>query len=155
MTPRATAPRQPALAWMIFVALLLVPTISVAGASAIQTEPTGLDVTVLIDGAADVPPSGDLTLSAGRVTLDAGRTTIPLTTAGTTFVVVESGSALLDTDQQLPGFSRALEDAPRFGRMYTLPTGVRATLEPGTRFQVSNDGTTPVVLFLLSLTPGA
>jgi len=155
MIPRATAQRFPVLAWLVFAALLLVPTISVAGASALQAERTGLDVTVLVIGATDAPASSDLTLSAGRLTLDAGRTTLPFTTSGTTFVVVESGTALLDTDQRLPGYSRAAEDGPRFGRMYTLPTGVRATLEPGTQFQIANEGTAPVVLFLLSLTSGA
>jgi len=155
MTSRATAKRFPVLAWLVFVALLLVPTVSVARASVLQAEPTGLEVTILVDGVADAPAAGDLTLSAGRLTLDAGRTTLPLTTEGTTFVVVESGTALLDTDQRLRGFSRAAEDAPRFGRTYTLPIGVRVTLEAGTRIQIVNEGTVPVVLFLLSLTSDA
>ena len=153
MPSRLPSAKSSALCWLILGVLLLGPAASVVGAAARQVDPAALDMTVLVDGTTDATTNGDLSLSAALVTFAVGQSSTSLLTAGTTFLVIARGAALLDTNQRLPGLPRASESDPAFDRRYDLAVGARVTLRPGTRFKVRNDGEVPAVVYLVSLSP--
>lgn len=143
------------LGWLVVVLLLVMTSASVAGdVASAQSDPGAVTVTVLVDGLVDDPPASALTLSAGRITLDAGRTSTLVTTRATVFVVVESGTLLLETDQPIPGARRVPTVSSGLARGYTLAVGTWVQLRPNTRLRLRNDGPAPVVVFLLSLGVG-
>jgi len=138
----------------VLTALLLLPALVVANcASSAQTDPNAVAVTVLVDGSVDYLEQEAQTLSAGRLTLDSGRSSLLVTSEGTTFVLVETGTVRLETDQRIPGAPRLPDRLTGLPRSYGLGPGVRVELQPGTRLRLHNDGPDPVTLFLLSLVP--